>query len=200
MFEKYENSVLALSNYSVHYGIDSQDEKVFKEYLSLCKQKERRPLEQVLSLFNESYIDKTVYCLPLLTIDIKLRTTIVISLNKNINEDLEHNSPAIFGDNIDNNWVIESSRINKVKNNIDSEGFFKKALKVVKEKIFKEKEVEIEMNLILSNKVYFKSDEYENIIKNAWETNGFISISKKWQKIDSLILNSVEDVVIVDKD
>lgn len=201
MFGKYEKSVLALVNYSKHYGIDTQDEIVFKEYLMLCEKSKKKPLLDVLALFNESHIDQTVYCIPLLVLDLKLRTTMTVSsLVKQTEENMISIMPSIFGDNIDNSWNIESARLKEISDQSVKNcgiGYF---MKKIKEKISKVKQVEIEVDLVLSNKVYFKADEPENIINDAWEANGYISISKKWKKIKSVALSTSSDIIIMDKE
>lgn len=191
MFDAYERSVLALAGYSKYYGVDDEDEKVFREYLLFCKASNKTPNEDICSIMGYSGQDRTSYHLPLLRAQIELVTTIRTSYSEH--DEIIRLLPPLFVDHIENEWSVSG------------ENFSVKRLCKwgVLDKIFSKfagVEYEIVASIGLTKKIEFKTDiDGCELIDNAWDAYGDISISDQWKVLNLERQNKVSDISIVVK-
>lgn len=203
MFKLYEKSVLALSNYTKFYGIDTKDEIVFKEYLNECKKKKIDPSPEITGLFDPNYEDKSLYCIPDLKLIKKLRTTIQVDYSMDINSDMINTVvPNVVEHDILNEFEddVEMTIINLSATQINKDGIKDKLISNYDRFINKSKSIDLVIEVRLSRKIDLKSDEYENLIANALSAYGNIKISAQWEVLESSLETNEEDIIIVERD
>lgn len=192
MIESYEKAILALSNYVKYYGMDTEDEIAFKEYFLQCKRNNISPLKEVDELLHGSAMDRTLYCIPLLQIKKKLRTTIEVDSNLKCDNEIIDCVGAIVSDPIlYDGYEIEiiDTKITYIESTL---------MDKLKKAMLKKVKVDIEIDVLFSNKIQLRSDSESEILENAISQYGFIGISKAWKEIESHIITNKDHIIVTE--
>lgn len=194
MFKEYERAVIALSNYSKYYGIDTEDELVFKEYLIQCKRNGCSPKDGILKIMGESTLDRTSYCLPFIRFEYKIRTTIELSKKIVKKEDILESLPAYLSDPIlysDYEVEIINFDIKDEKVNIFESLFLYAQGK---------NKIQVTLNISFTKYINIKSDSESVLIDMLKNSIEYIGISKSWNVYECNLITSEDDIIVVDDD
>lgn len=198
-FSKYEQSVLALANYSRFYGIDDKDDLIFRDYVLECKRLSRIPLEEITSMFEESGKTFTydLYMLP--SVRVKYLLSISLDQRSAHNESNYSNQnisllPSIISA-IDKDHISVKTKISNVTL-IKGKGLFGKIKNYLNFKLYDIKKYKYEMEVDLIKKVGIKSDSVEELILNLELFTSDIKFANGWIEVDKDILTTEEDLII----
>lgn len=193
MNNNYHKSVVALANYCKFYGIDTEDEIVFKSYLRDCKIENEHPVKEVVELMNLSEEDNTVYRLPVLRAEVKMEISVYSP--SELDEVILMSLPGIFEANESYGWFVDNEEfvINKINS---GKTWLGRCYKKIHYAITKESEYKVCLDLKLMNKVNYRGETEDSVIDKAIKDKGYIPISLKYDITSNRISLPYDDIII----